>query len=70
MIPAVLQVQYRQEAGGRSAGRPVVGLVLVQLARGDTVAAEKVVREWGGYADPDQARAIETILRVGSRRLR
>lgn len=57
------EVQYRQNAGSGAVGRPVVALVLVQLARGDMVAAEKVQKEWGGYADPDQARALEMILR-------
>ena len=32
-------------------GRLAVALVLVQLARGDTVAAEKAFKEWGNYCD-------------------
>lgn len=34
-----------------SVGRLAVVLVLVQLARGDQVAAEKAFKEWGGYCD-------------------
>lgn len=34
-----------------SVGRLAVVLVLVQLARGDQVAAEKAFREWGNYCE-------------------
>lgn len=34
-----------------SVGRLTVALVLVQLARGDQVAAEKAFKEWGNYCD-------------------
>lgn len=34
-----------------SVGRLAVALVLVQLARGDQVAAEKAFKEWGNYCD-------------------
>ena len=35
-------------------GRELVGLVLVQLARGDHVAGEKALREWGNYCAPEE----------------
>lgn len=31
-----------------------MALVLVQLARGDPVAAEKAFREWGAYCDQEE----------------
>lgn len=37
-----------------SIGRLAVALVLVQLARGDTVAAEKAFKEWGNCCDPEE----------------
>lgn len=42
-----------------SVGRLAVVLVLIQLARGDQVAAEKAFREWGNYCD-----APEVIIRL------
>lgn len=38
-----------------SVGRLAVALVLVQLARGDQVAAEKAFKEWGNYCDAPEA---------------
>lgn len=38
---------YQQTENNRALGRIVVALVLVQLARGDIVAAEKAFKEWG-----------------------
>lgn len=55
------EVEWRREAGGQ-AGQPVMGLILIELLRGDTVAAEKVFREWGGWLDGNQARAVTNIL--------
>ena len=45
-------------------GRLCVALVLVQIARGDTIAAEKAFREWGGYCEQDEVRfrLLEFIL--------
>jgi gamma-soluble NSF attachment protein len=37
-----------------SIGRLAVALVLVQLARGDTVAAEKAFKEWGNCCEPEE----------------
>lgn len=42
-----------------SVGRLAVALVLVQLARGDQVAAEKAFKEWGNYCD-----APEVFLKI------
>lgn len=40
-----------------SVGRLAVALVLVQLARGDQVAAEKAFKEWGNYCDAPEVRS-------------
>uniref|UniRef100_T1H798 Gamma-soluble NSF attachment protein n=1 Tax=Megaselia scalaris TaxID=36166 RepID=T1H798_MEGSC len=45
-------------------GRLAVGLVLVQLARGDTVAAEKAFKEWGNYCDPPEVQTLEMLLQA------
>lgn len=37
-----------------SVGRLAVALVLVQLARGDQVAAEKAFKEWGNYCEAEE----------------
>lgn len=43
-------------------GRLAVALVLVQLARGDTVAAEKAFKEWGNCCEaPEVTRAIHSL---------
>jgi len=47
---------------GTSCGRLVVALVLVQVARGDTVAADKVWSQWGGFCDSSQSGAVNDIL--------
>lgn len=41
-----------------SVGRLTVALVLVQLARGDQVAAEKAFKEWGNCCDAPEVRTI------------
>ncbi|XP_071443899.1 gamma-soluble NSF attachment protein-like [Hetaerina americana] len=43
-------------------GRLAVALVLVQLAREDTVAAEKAFKEWGNYCDPEEVQTLEMLL--------
>ncbi len=56
-------VRMLQEAGSTgTVGRLVCGMVLVELARDDTVAAAKQFAAWGGYCDGDQTAAIKTIL--------
>ena len=41
-----------------------MGLILIELNRGDRVASEKVFREWGGWLDGNQARAVTNLLQV------
>ncbi|SPP73220.1 gamma-soluble NSF attachment protein [Drosophila guanche] len=43
-------------------GRLVVALVLVQLARGDSVEAEKAFREWGTCCEPEEVSTLQTLL--------
>lgn len=43
-------------------GRLTVALVLVQLAREDSVAAWKVFREWAGYVDANEQVTVQTLL--------
>ncbi|KAL5288453.1 NAPG family protein [Megaselia abdita] len=45
-------------------GRLAVALVLVQLARGDTVAAEKAFKEWGNCCDPQEVQTLEMLLQA------
>lgn len=47
-----------------SVGRLTVALVLVQLARGDQVAAEKVFREWGNYCEAPEVETLEMLLQA------
>ena len=43
-------------------GRLAVALVLVQLARGDYVAAEKAFKEWGNCCDAPEVQNLEMLL--------
>lgn len=43
-------------------GRLAVALVLVQLARGDTVAAEKAFKEWGNCCEAPEVQTLEMLL--------
>lgn len=45
-------------------GRLAVALVLVQLARGDSVAAEKAFKEWGNCCDSNEVQTLEMLLQV------
>lgn len=47
-----------------SVGRLAVVLVLVQLARGDQVAAEKAFREWGNYCEAPEVQTLEMLLQA------
>lgn len=47
---------YQEIKHGQSIGRLTVALVLVQLARGDQVAAEKAFKEWGNYCEAPEVR--------------
>jgi len=57
------EVGWRQEAGTtHSANQAVMGVFLLELKRGDRVAAEKVVNEWGGYLQGPQSSAVREII--------
>ncbi|KAK8737101.1 hypothetical protein OTU49_004803, partial [Cherax quadricarinatus] len=45
-------------------GRLTVALVLVQLARGDPVAAEKAFREWGTYCEHEEVQTLEMLIQA------
>ena len=45
-------------------GRLAVALVLVQLAREDTVAAEKAFKEWGNCCDVQEIQTLESLLQA------
>ncbi|CAD1477230.1 unnamed protein product, partial [Heterotrigona itama] len=47
-----------------SIGRLTVALVLVQLARGDQVAAEKAFKEWGNYCEAPEINTLEMLLQA------
>ncbi|XP_043286153.1 gamma-soluble NSF attachment protein-like isoform X2 [Venturia canescens] len=47
-----------------SVGRLAVVLVLVQLARGDQVAAEKAFKEWGNYCEVAEIQTLEMLLQA------
>lgn len=47
-----------------SIGRLAVVLVLVQLARGDQVAAEKAFKEWGNCCDVPEVQTLEMLLQA------
>ena len=45
-------------------GRECVSLVLVQLAKGDTVAAQKAFRDWGEYCEPQEVQKMPWIFKL------
>ncbi|XP_067633413.1 gamma-soluble NSF attachment protein [Eurosta solidaginis] len=45
-------------------GRLAVALVLVQLGRGDFVAAEKAFKEWGNCCDSEEVQTLELLLQA------
>lgn len=55
---------HQQIDHGPSVGRLTVVLVLIQLARGDQVAAEKAFKEWGNYCAPQEVETLETLLQA------
>lgn len=59
----------QQSESYQAIGRLAVALVLVQLARGDFVAAEKAFKEWGNCCDPPEAQTLETLLQVSKQRI-
>lgn len=60
-----LEIGIHQENGNGSAiGRLTVALVLVQLVREDSVAAEKAFKEWGNCCDPQEVQTLEMLLQA------
>lgn len=55
---------HQQNEQYAAIGRLAVALVLVQLAREDTVAAEKAFKEWGNCCDPHEVQTLETLLQA------
>ncbi|XP_017301456.1 gamma-soluble NSF attachment protein-like isoform X3 [Diaphorina citri] len=59
------EIGYHQESEHLLAiGRLAVALVLVQLARGDTVAAEKAFKEWGNCCEAPEVQTLEKLLQA------
>ncbi|XP_052860021.1 gamma-soluble NSF attachment protein-like [Anopheles cruzii] len=57
------EIGLHQQVGSDGAiGRLAVALVLVQLARGDYVAAEKAFKEWGNCCDSAEVQTLESLL--------
>lgn len=54
----------QQSESYQAIGRLAVALVLVQLARGDYVAAEKAFKEWGNCCDPQEVQTLEMLLQA------
>lgn len=54
----------QQSENFQAIGRLAVVLVLVQLARGDSVAAEKAFKEWGNCCDQNEVQTLEMLLQV------
>ncbi|KAK4877283.1 hypothetical protein RN001_009789 [Aquatica leii] len=55
---------HQQNESYQSTGRLAVALVLVQLARGDVVAAEKAFKEWGNYCEGPEVQTLEMLLQA------
>lgn len=55
---------HQQNEAYQAIGRLAVALVLVQLARGDYVAAEKAFKEWGNCCDVQEVQTLEQLLQV------
>uniref|UniRef100_A0A182WB39 Gamma-soluble NSF attachment protein n=1 Tax=Anopheles minimus TaxID=112268 RepID=A0A182WB39_9DIPT len=59
------EIGLHQQVGSDGAiGRLAVALVLVQLARGDYVAAEKAFKEWGNCCDAAEVQTLESLLQA------
>ncbi|XP_075990689.1 gamma-soluble NSF attachment protein-like [Anticarsia gemmatalis] len=59
------EIGFHQEAGNTGAvGRLTVAIVLVQLARGDAVAAEKAYKEWGSNCEMAEIQTLEQLLQA------
>ncbi|KAF2896778.1 hypothetical protein ILUMI_09396 [Ignelater luminosus] len=55
---------HQQNENLQATGRLAVALVLVQLARGDVVAAEKAFKEWGNYCEAPEIQTLEMLLQA------
>ncbi|KAL0132521.1 hypothetical protein PUN28_000337 [Cardiocondyla obscurior] len=55
---------YQEIKYWQSLGRLTVALVLVQLARGDQVAAEKAFKEWGNCCEAPEVQTLEMLLQA------
>ncbi|EEZ99648.1 gamma-soluble NSF attachment protein [Tribolium castaneum] len=55
---------HQQNESYQATGRLAVALVLVQLARGDVVAAEKAFKEWGNYCEAPEVQTLEMLLQA------
>lgn len=55
---------HQQNENTGAIGRLAVALVLVQLAREDTVAAEKAFKEWGNCCDIQEVQTLESLLQA------
>ncbi|CAH0402120.1 unnamed protein product [Chilo suppressalis] len=59
------EIGFHQESGNTGAiGRLTVAIVLVQLARGDPVAAEKAYKEWGNNCEAAEMSTLEQLLQA------
>lgn len=56
-------IKLFQESGNvNTAGRYATALVLVHVITEDVVAAAKSFNQWGGYCEPDQSQALNSII--------
>lgn len=55
---------HQQNESYQAMGRLAVALVLVQLARGDVVAAEKAFKEWGNSCEGPEVQTLEMLLQA------
>lgn len=55
---------YQQTESYGQIGRLVVALVLVQLALGDSVEAEKSFKEWGNCCEAEEVSTLQTLLQA------
>ncbi|CAH4038974.1 gamma-soluble NSF attachment protein [Pieris brassicae] len=59
------EIGFHLESGYAGAvGRLTVAIVLVQLARGDAVAAEKAYKEWGNNCEVPEMQTLEMLLQA------
>jgi len=54
---------YSEGGAAAASGRVVLSFILVQLVRGDVIAAGKVYSSWGGFLDAQQAGAAQQLTK-------